>query len=61
MEGMAESDRVHVFEQSPGDWWAECLVCGEWVCTSNPTRHDAEHKFGRPWQNDHSANAAPSA
>ena len=61
MSGMAESDRVHVFEQSAGDWWAECLICGEWVSTSNATRRDAEHAFGRHWQNDHAPDAAPSA
>ena len=49
-----ESHRVHIFEHSPGDWWAECLVCGAWVSSSTSTRRDAEQKFGRHWQNDHS-------
>lgn len=50
---MDESDRAHVFEHSDGDWWAECLVCGEWVSTSNATRREAEEKFGRHLQNVH--------
>ena len=50
---MDESDRAHVFEHGEGDWWAECLVCGEWVSTSNATRREAEEKFGRHLQNDH--------
>ena len=58
---VTETGRVHVFERSPGDWWAECLVCDAWVCTSNATRRDAEHAFGRHWQNDHLAGPSPSA
>ena len=55
------SDRVHLFEKSPRNWWAECLVCAAWVTISNPTREDAEQKFGRHWQNDHLPAADPSA
>jgi len=46
------SERVNVFENSPGDWWAECLVCREWVSTRSPTRLAAEEAFGRHLQHD---------
>ena len=48
---MNEAPRVNIFEHEPDDWWAECLVCGAWVCTSNKTRRAAEQKFGRHLQN----------
>jgi hypothetical protein len=51
---VAEHDRVHVFEHAEGDWWAECLICLAWVSTANPTERDAEQKFGRHLQTDHS-------
>jgi hypothetical protein len=48
----AAEPRAHVF-QNGDEWWAECLICQEWVSTGNPTRRDAEQKFGRHLQNDH--------
>ncbi len=52
LEPVTDSPRVHVFENSPGDWWVECLVCEEWVATSLPDRRAAEERFGRHLQND---------
>jgi hypothetical protein len=46
-------DRVHVFEHTAGDWWAECLVCRAWVSTSNADERTAEQKAGRHLRNDH--------
>jgi len=46
-------ERLHLFEQSPRNWWAECLVCAGWVTISNPTREHAKQKFSEHWQNDH--------
>jgi hypothetical protein len=54
-------ERLHLFEKSPRNWWAECLVCAGWVTISNPTREDAERKFSEHWQNDHRHEADPSA
>jgi hypothetical protein len=54
-------ERLHLFEQSPRNWWAECLVCAGWVTFSNPTREDAERKFSDHWQNDHQREADPNA
>lgn len=45
--------RVRICEQSDGTWWAECLVCAQWVSGANATRRTAEQKFGRHLQNDH--------
>ena len=56
---MLDSERVHVFEHSQGDWWAECLICREWVSTSNRTQRDAEQKFGRHLQYEHTASTEP--
>jgi hypothetical protein len=36
--------------------FAECLLC-EWVSGSNPTRRDAEQKYGRHRQAEHSSDA----
>jgi hypothetical protein len=57
---VSDSERVHVFEHSKGDWWAECLICREWVSASNDTQRDAEQKFGRHLQNDHPASTEPA-
>jgi hypothetical protein len=50
---MTDAQRVHIFENGDGNWWAECLLCEQWVSTSNATRGEAEEKFGRHLQNDH--------
>jgi hypothetical protein len=55
---MADEPISHVFEYEPGDWWAECLVCSEWVCVHNDSKRKAEQQFGRHFQNDHPDAAA---
>ena len=42
-----------VLSEHDDGWWAECLVCGAWVSTSNPDRRRAERRFGRHLQHDH--------
>ncbi len=44
---VADTQRVHIFENADGTWWAEYLLCEQWVLTSNATRREAEEKFGR--------------
>jgi hypothetical protein len=44
--------RVALSQHDDG-WWAECLICGAWVSTSNPDRRSAEMRFGRHLQHDH--------
>lgn len=58
--GAMESDQAHIFESSVGDWWAECLLCGEWVSTNNDSRRSAEEKFGRHLQNDQHPPTCPA-
>lgn len=48
-----DTTKARIFEWDTGDWWAECLVCREWVSTANTTRRDAEQKIGRHLQSDH--------
>lgn len=40
-----DGPRSNIFEHESGEWWAECLVCGEWVSTSNATRDEAAREF----------------
>ncbi len=36
--------------------FAECLLC-EWISSHNATRRDAERRYGRHFQNEHSSGA----
>jgi hypothetical protein len=55
-----DETRVSVHEHAPGDWWAECLVCGD-VWIGNPDRRAAEQTFGRHSQREHADAKKPPA